>query len=831
MNAIAWVAAAAAVLWILAYFRTGAVAWAIGIGAFLGALSLWSGADGVTKAVLWTLFLIVAALLMVPQLRRALISDPLLNWFRKALPQVSQTEQEALDAGTVWWDGELFSGRPDWNKLLSTPKPRLTPDEQAFLDGPVEDLCRMCDDWEITHELNDLPPEVWQYIKDRGFLGMIIPRQYGGLGFSAFAHSQVVQKLATRSATACVSVMVPNSLGPAELLLHYGTDDQKNLYLPRLAKGLEMPCFALTGPEAGSDAGSIPDFGVVCKGLHEGREVVGIRLTWEKRYITLGPVATLLGLAFKLHDPDGLLGKQEDIGITLALIPTKHPGVNIGRRHFPLNASFMNGPNWGKDVFIPMEWVIGGREYAGQGWRMLMECLAAGRSISLPSSSAGAAKLALRTTSAYSRVRSQFKISIGKFEGIEEVLARIAGNTYAIDAARIMTAGAIDLGEKPSVISAIVKYHCTDRGRQVINDAMDVHGGKGICLGPNNYLGRAYQQIPIGITVEGANILTRSMMIFGQGAIRCHPYVLREIAATRNEDPKQAGDEFDDAFWGHARFVACNAARSLWQGVTGAHLIGVPGAHELRAYTRQLTRLCAGFAFSADIAMLFLGGDLKRREKLSARLGDILSQLYIASTILKRYEDDGRPRADLPLAQWALEDCLIRIQDAFYGVFENFPSRFTGWMLRVMVFPFGKSFAPPRDYLGHQIAKLLLDASPTRERVTSNVFLLRHESDPVGRLELAMQAAPAGEATEAKIRSAMKAGVIGGLTEPARIAAAVEKGIISTAEAAQFRLFSSLRHGCIMVDDFPHDIGRAQATREAANVTTLGSAISQKTAA
>ncbi|HEX7954921.1 MAG TPA: acyl-CoA dehydrogenase, partial [Burkholderiales bacterium] len=723
MNAIVWGGTAAVLLWVLAYVRASAVVWTVGAAAWLGAWSIWSGAGGAGKVALWTLFLIVAALLMIPQLRRALVSDPLLNWFRKALPQVSQTEQEALDAGSVWWDGELFSGQPDWHRLFGTPKPRLTPDEQAFLDGPVEDLCRMCDDWEISHELNDLPQEVWHFIKDRGFLGMIIPRQYGGLGFSAYAHSQVVQKLATRSATACVSVMVPNSLGPAELLLHYGTDEQKNHYLPRLAKGLEMPCFALTGPEAGSDAGAIPDYGVVCKGLHEGREVIGIMLTWEKRYITLGPVATLLGLAFKLHDPDGLLGAQQDIGITLALIPTSHPGVHIGRRHFPLNASFMNGPNWGRDVFIPMDWVIGGRDFAGQGWRMLMECLAAGRSISLPSSSAGAAKFALRTTSAYSRIRSQFKIPIGKFEGIEEVLARIAGNTYAIDAARTMTAGSIDLGEKPSVISAIVKYHCTERGRQVINDAMDVHGGKGICLGPNNYLGRAYQQIPIGITVEGANILTRSMMIFGQGAIRCHPFVLREIAATRNPDSMQAGEEFDDAFWDHVRFVLGNAARAAWQGVTGARLVSVPGAPELRTYTRQLTRLSAGFAFAADVAMLFLGGDLKRREKLSARLGDILSQLYIASTILKRYEDDARPRADLPVVKWALEDCLERIQVAFYGVFDNFPNRASGWVLRLAVFPLGRSFSAPRDELGRQIVKLLLENTPTRDRLTSNVFL------------------------------------------------------------------------------------------------------------
>ncbi|HYL19990.1 MAG TPA: acyl-CoA dehydrogenase, partial [Burkholderiales bacterium] len=504
--------------------------------------------------------------MLIPQLRRALLSDPLLGWFRKVMPQVSQTEQEALEAGTVWWDGDLFSGKPDWNKLLAYPKPTLTSEEQAFVDGPVEELCRMCDEWQISYELNDLPPEVWQFIKDQGFLGMIIPKRYGGMGFSALAHSEVIMKLGSRNATACVSVMVPNSLGPAELLLHYGTEEQKNYYLPRLAKGLEMPCFALTGPEAGSDAGAIPDFGVVCKGVHEGKEVVGFRVTWEKRYITLGPVATLLGLAFKLYDPDHLLGQHEDLGITVALIPTKHPGVNIGRRHFPLNGSFMNGPNSGKDVFIPLDWVVGGRDYVGQGWRMLMECLAAGRAISLPSSTTGGAKTAVRATGAYSRVRSQFRVPIGKFEGVEEALARMGGNLYVMEAARLMTAGAVDLGEKPSVVSAIVKYHCTERARQVVNDAMDVHGGKGICLGPNNYLGRGYQQIPIGITVEGANILTRSMIIFGQGAIRCHPYVLREIAATREADPASASRAFDEALWGHVSFVVRNVVHSLWLG-------------------------------------------------------------------------------------------------------------------------------------------------------------------------------------------------------------------------------------------------------------------------
>ena len=831
MQVFLWLVAAVALCWVLAACRVRAPGWVLGFGAFLGAVTMWAGAPGSTNALLWTLFLVPAAVLTLPQLRRALISDALLKWFRKALPQVSQTEQEALDAGTVWWDGDLFSGKPDWNKLLAIPEPRLAAEERAFLEGPVEELCRMCDDWKISYELNDLPPEVWQFIKSRGFLGMIIPKKFGGLGFSAYAHSEVIQKLATRNSTACVSVMVPNSLGPAELLLHYGTEQQKEHYLPRLAKGLEMPCFALTGPDAGSDAGSIPDYGVVCRGQHEGKEVIGIRLSWEKRYITLGPVATLLGLAFKLHDPDYLIGRNKDIGITLALIPTKHPGVHIGRRHMPLNASFMNGPNSGKDVFIPMEWVIGGRAFAGQGWRMLMECLAAGRSISLPSSGAGAAKLAARTTGAYSRVRSQFKIAIGKFEGIEEALARIAGNTYAIDAARTMTAGAVDLGEKPSVVSAIVKYHCTERGRQVITDAMDVHGGKGICLGPNNYLGRAYQQIPIGITVEGANILTRSMMIFGQGAIRCHPYVLKEIAATRTEDPAQASEAFDKAFWGHVKFVMANAARALWFGIGGTLFLSVPGAPELQRYLRQMTRLSAGFALAADFAMLFLGGDLKRKEKLSGRLGDILSQLYIASTVVKRYEDDGRPLADFPLVQWVLEDCLVRIQEAFFGVFKNFPSPLAGRILRTLVFPLGRIFLPPSDQLGHRVARIMIEPSLTRDRLTEGMYIHRDESDPVGRLEMAMLAAPEAEEVEARIRNAARGGVIAGLTEEARTRDAVEKGIVSAAEAAKLLAYIGLRRACIMVDDFPNDVGRMSAARDTAVAIGRDNLVSHKTAA
>ena len=543
------------------------------------------------------------------------------------LPQISATEQEAIDAGTVWWDGELFSGRPDWNKLLAFPKAELSREEQSFVDNEVEQLCAMIDDWDITHNRADLPSEVWQFIKDKGFFGMIIPKQYGGLEFSAQAHSAVVTKVASRSGTTAVTVMVPNSLGPAELLLHYGTTEQKDKYLHRLAKGLEVPCFALTGPFAGSDAGAIPDFGIVCYGSFNGQEkVLGLRLTWEKRYITLAPAATLLGLAFKLYDPEHLMGGEVSRGITLALIPTDTPGVKIGRRHFPLNSAFLNGPTQGNDVFIPMDCIIGGAPRIGQGWRMLMECLAAGRSISLPASSVGGMKLAARTSGAYARVRKQFKMPIGKFEGIEEPMARIGGHTYMVDAARRFTALAIDLNEKPSVVSAIIKYHATERGRIVVNDAMDLHGGKGICLGPDNYLGRFYQQMPIGITVEGANILTRTLMIFGQGAIRSHPYVLKEIAATKDTNEQRALLDFDAALFAHISFALSNTARSLVFGITGGNGMSVPGGRETSRYFQKLTRYAAAFALATDVSMAVLGGTLRRREKIRPVLAMCLAK-------------------------------------------------------------------------------------------------------------------------------------------------------------------------------------------------------------
>ena len=762
----------------------------------------------------------VAALIVVRPLRRAVISRPLFATYRKVLPQMSETERDALEAGTVWWEGELFRGKPDWKKLHAYPKPTLTAAEQAFMDNEVEEACRLVDDWKVTHELYDLPNEAWRYIKDKGFLGMIIPKKYGGLEFSAYAHSQVVTKLSTRSSALSVSVMVPNSLGPAELLLHYGTDAQKDYYLPRLAKGIEVPAFALTSPWAGSDAASIPDSGVVCKGMYQGKEVIGMRVSWDKRYITLAPVCTVFGLAFHLYDPDGLLGDQKHIGITCALVPYDHPGVDTGRRHFPLNAMFMNGPTRGKDVFMPLDFIIGGPQKAGHGWRMLMECLAAGRSISLPSSNTGMAQMTARAVGGYARVRSQFKMAVGRFEGVEEALTRIGAYTYMMDATRKMTAGAVDLGEKPSVVSAIAKYHVTERARQVVNDGMDVVGGKGICLGPSNFIGRAYQQIPIGITVEGANILTRSLIIFGQGAIRCHPYLLPEMQAAQNKDVRQGLVDFDKALWGHVGYTIKNGFRALWLGMTGSHFVAVDVdvAPEVRRYYQQMTRFSAAFAFLSDISLLVLGGSVKRREKLSARLGDILAQMYLISCTLKRFEADGRQAADAPLAHWAIWDSMYKAQEAFDGVIANFPNRFIGAFLHRSIFPWGHPYVVPSDDLGHQVAKLLIQPSESRDRLTAECYLPLTEKEPVGAIELALIATLEAEAIETKIRDAEKAGRFANNPQ-ANVrdiaVAAVECGVITAAEFEKMKRRNMLRDIVVHVDDFPFDFNVATANKPA----------------
>ncbi|MFT4252758.1 MAG: acyl-CoA dehydrogenase, partial [Caulobacter sp.] len=645
-----WIGALAPVVFLLAFVQARALAWSAAFAGWIAAgwaLGLTGPAAGATLAAVAAAFTVLLGLRPV---RAALLSAPAMKAFGGIMPKMSPTEQAAVEAGNVWWDAELFAGRPDWKKLLATPAPKLSAEEQRFVDIETEHLCDLSNDWESTAVWQDLPPAAWAFARDKGFLGMIIPKRYGGLGFSAYAHSQVVQKLSTRCSAAAVSVMVPNSLGPAELLLHYGTEAQKDHYLPRLARGDEIPCFALTNPYAGSDAASITDTGVVCKGTWQGRETLGFRISWRKRYITLAPIATVIGLAFRAVDPDGLLGQGPEPGITCVLIPREHPGVNIGRRHWPLNAVFQNGPITGDDVFVPMEMVIGGQPQVGHGWRMLMECLAAGRAISLPSSNVGMSKLAVGMVGAYVAIRRQFNMPIGAFEGVQEPLARMAGHLYAADGVRRLAAAALDEGEKPSVVSAIAKYHVTERARIVVNEAMDVVGGKGVCMGPGNFLARAYQQIPIAITVEGANIMTRTLIIYGQGAIRCHPFVLREMKAAMAND----GKEFDKAFSGHIGFVFDNAIRSFVLGLTGSKIASAPVGGDLAQYYKDIERLSAAFALASDMAMFSMGGSLKFREKISARLGDVLSNLYIATAALKRFADDGSPKEDLPLLKWAV---------------------------------------------------------------------------------------------------------------------------------------------------------------------------------
>jgi len=727
VTTLLWIIAMILVLGALAYLRVSLLTATIAAAVVMTAG--WT--LDVVGPISWIVFLVVALPLNISAFRQNVISRPLMKVYRGIMPEMSSTEKEAIEAGTTWWEADLFAGNPNWKKLHNYPVARLSADEQAFLDGPVEEVCRMVNQHQVSHQLADLPADVWQYLKDNGFFAMIIKKKYGGLEYSAYAQSRVLQKLAGLSSELASTVGVPNSLGPGELLQHYGTPEQQNHYLPRLAKGLEVPCFALTSPEAGSDAGSIPDFGIVCKGQWEGEEVLGMKLTWNKRYITLAPVATVLGLAFKLRDPEHLLGDKEELGITCALIPTDMEGVETGRRHFPLNCMFQNGPTHGNEVFVPLSFIIGGPKMAGQGWRMLVECLSVGRGITLPSNSAGGVKTAALATGAYARIRRQFKLPIGKLEGIEEPMARIGGNAYLMDAVTTLTTTGIDLGEKPSVISAIVKYHLTDRMQKCVIDAMDIHGGKGVCLGPNNYLGRGYQAAPIAITVEGANILTRSMIIYGQGAIRCHPYVLAEMESAFDTESGQGLANFDAAIFGHIGFATSNFIRSFWLGLTSSRFSNAPYSDKTKRYYQQMNRFSANLALLSDLAMATLGGNLKRKERISARLGDLLSQLYLASATLKRYEDEGRQTDDLPLVQWAVEDALYKLQASLDDLLDNFPMGLGG-ALRVVMFPFGRPLKRPSDVLDHKVAKIMQTPCESRDRLGKGQFWTNSEHNAVG---------------------------------------------------------------------------------------------------
>lgn len=789
-------------VWALAYAGAPRTVWTAVVAVYL--LGLFAtgglGAPGLLIAVV--LLIAAAVVISVAAIRRRLITRPIFDLFRMMLPAMSATEREALEAGDIWWEAELFQGQPNWSKLLGFQVTRLTRAEQAFIDHQVETLCGMLDEDRIVRKDHDLPPEVWDYLKRERFFSLIIPEEYGGRAFSSLAQSTVVSKIATRSLSAAVTVMVPNSLGPGELLVKYGTEQQKDYWLPRLADGREIPCFALTGPDVGSDAGSMPDYGIVCKGEHRGQEVLGIRLSFCKRYITLAPVATVLGLAFKLYDPQRLLGGEEQLGITCALIPADHPGVRIGQRHFPMGLAFMNGPIEGDEVFIPLDWIIGGQAMAGKGWRMLVECLAVGRAISLPALGTAAAKLSYRMTGAYARIRRQFKLPIGEFEGVQEAMARIAGYTYLLEASRVLTASAGDMGIKPAVVSAIAKYHMTEHMRLVIDDAMDIHGGRTIIYGPRNYLGYAYQAVPVAITVEGANILTRSLMIFGQGAIRCHPYVRDEMAAVHDSDRRRGLERFDRLLFAHIRYTSSRGVRAFTHALTGARFATAPIDGPTARYYRQLTRMSAALAFVTDVTMGMLGGELKRKERLSARLGDVLSNLYLASAVLKYYADAGRPEQELASVQWAVESCLSAIYEAFDGFFENFPRPGVGRALRFAVFPLGRPYKAPSDRLGTRIARQMMEAGGVRDRITQSIYLGQSADDPVGRMEAAFNLLQRAQAPYQLFTKAVGKGRAKGYTFEEQLASCLEQGVLEPEHADLVREYERLRWDAIQTDAF-----------------------------
>ena len=792
--------------------RTSTIAAAIALLTY----SIFGSGGFFWLLILWLLF----GVMVLPNLtefRREKITRPLLDIYRTMLPSMSDTEREALEAGSVWWDGELFSGMPDWDRLMSYPAPALSDEEQAFFDGPCEELCSMLDEWEISHELGDMPEHIWQYIKKHKFFAMIIPKQYGGLEFSAYANAMIIMKLASRSTTASSTVGVPNSLGPAELLLHYGTDEQKQRYLPGLASGKEIPCFALTSPQAGSDAAAIIDSGVVCKGKWNGKQITGIRLNWEKRYITLAPVATVLGLAFKLYDPDHLIGDVEDYGITAALIPTNMPGVTVGRRHLPLTIAFQNGPTSGKDVFVPLDYIIGGQEMAGKGWKMLVELLSVGRAITLPSSAAGGSQAAVYGAGAYTSLRKQFNVPIAKFDGVGEALARIAGHAYIMNAAVSITSGAIDQGDKPAVPSAILKYHCTEMGRQVANDTMDVHGGKAIMMGPKNYVGRGYMASPIAITVEGANILTRSLIIFGQGAVRCHPYVLKELQAAQDEDNEQGLRDFDAALFGHIGYAISNLARSFFLALTHAKFSTVPLNTPTRRYYQNINRYSAAFALATDFAMLTLGGKLKHKELLSARLGDVLSSMYLASSVLKHFENQGRRATDLPLVEWSVRMLMYSAQEQLHSFLRNLPNRPTAFLLRCFIFPRGRTYSAPSDDLGRKIVDLITRPGEARDRLSQQAYTTLGPGSPLGLLQEALELSEQMAPLERKLKQSQKEGLIRSEYLGHQIDEAERAEIISKTEAKNLRSYHQKVLDILAVDDFaPDEIGRAGARSKAA---------------
>lgn len=756
-------------------------------------------AMGVVASPWWSLpFVVVALVLALPPLRALLLSRPLMQVLRRAnvLPQISDTERAALEAGTVWVEGELFSGRPDTERLIGADYPDVSERERAFLDGPVAQLCAMTTEWEILQR-RDLPPAVWAFLKQHRFFGLIIPQEYGGLGFSASANSAIVGKVSSVSIPLGITVMVPNSLGPAELLVHYGTKAQKDHYLPRLARGEDVPAFALTEPGAGSDAGAIEAEGVVFRGSDGG---LYLRLNWRKRYITLAAIASVLGLAFQLRDPDGLLGKGADLGITCALVPTQTKGVVLDMRHDPLGLAFYNCPTEGHDVVVPIDAIIGGVDGAGRGWQMLMESLAAGRGISLPATSATGCKKAARVAGAYVAVRQQFGLAIGKFEGVQEVLGRIGGFAYLVEAARRYTCGALDKGAKPAVVTAMMKLHTTELCRKAINDAMDLLGGAAISRGPRNMLAIPYASMPISITVEGANILTRTLMIFGQGAIRCHPYALAEIEALGDDDV----NGFDRALWAHVAHVVRNGARALVLTLSRGLLAQAPVGGLAAGYWRKLQWASASFAVWTDVAMASLGGDLKRREMIAGRYSDVFSYMYLAAATLRRFAAEGGREEDAPFLRWSLDWLFARMQEGFDGLFANLTVPGLTWILRAPLAwwsrlnPLSRG---PSDSDTRMVARLLQAPGPQRDRLTAGLHVPAVDDPGLGQLEHALQLAVAADPALTKFKAAVRTGKLPRSVPPA-FDRAVTEGVLTAAELASIRAADSARLAAIEVDAF-----------------------------
>ncbi len=788
---------------VLAYFRATLRVSAITAGMLFLAYLVF-GTRSLILLLILLVTTVVLALLSIDEIRIKRITAPLFSWYRKVLPAVSPTEQIAIDAGTVWWEGEIFRGDPDWQRLLAAARTELTEAERAFIDGPVEELCRMSNAWEISFRDADIPQNIVEFIKKHKFLGMIIPAEYGGLEMSPVAQILALTRIFSVGGIGNF-VSVPNSLGPGELLVKYGTDEQKQHYLPRLADGEEIPCFALTAPLAGSDATSIPDTGVVSKGQWQGEEIIGMRLNINKRYITLAPIATLIGLAFKLKDPDHLIGDVEDYGITCALVPRDTPGLDIGRRHYPIGDPFLNGPIVGQDIFVPLDFIIGGKELAGQGWRMLIECLSTGRAISLPTISSSIAKNALAATGAYARIRRQFGLPIAEFEGIQKPLARMAGFTYIINAATMQTAHAISAGARPAVAASILKYHCTEMARQAINDGMDIQGGKAVMKGPKNTLSAAYESVPVATTVEGANILTRNLMIFGQGAIRCHPYVLKEMELAGKGDEPATVEAFDRILFAHIGNVYRNSAHAFVHALTGSLFCAGYRSSPMRRYYRYVTRLSAAFAVMADVAMLTMQAGLKKREMISARLGDLLSMLYLTSMVLKHYQDQGSPGELKPVVEWSCRYLLSRYEEAMHELLTNLPNRPAAWKMRLGVFPLGRRFNPPPDALEREIAELVTHDTEARRKLIDGIYQTADDSSLAGKYQQTLAMADKFAPLINKLRKAVRDGAIPDLPGIELVDVAENAGLINAEEAGQLRDFDGRVMDIINVDDFDYD--------------------------